>query len=326
MGSVHMNPVNRGACASKPSPREPCGGCLAGNAAAPVPRRILQCLVASLAVLAASALHARPVGCTSSAGQSGLHTSRRQTNSDDTAHDRHRSAQLRACIIEPAEIRSNPEQYLLVDVRSRMDRARLQLPGALNLPLWQVPHSAFIAPDPHRIVLLDKPSKLPRLLRFCARQWRDGDRRYRVLAGGVRGWYRAGGQVTGATSRMATPFELDARALRQLAATPYTWFVVAAAATVPGVLDRRLVHAGGTGPKPVAQALQQVSPNGPLAVVVMSDDRIDRKAWRRVLLAAGLPEPLFYSGGLAAYLEWSRKHRRRVAQHLQPLDSGCRWN
>lgn len=233
-----------------------------------------------------------------------------------------------ACVDEPGRVLAHREDYRLVDVRSPAQVARLRIPGAINLHPRDVVGSPFTADARHRVLLIGNAGLFPRLVRLCARTRAAGDQRFRVLAGGIRAWRRAGGAVQlNAGSGPAGSLEISARLVRELVHTPYTRFVTDATGPVPGVDDDRLVRLTGQTPGEMAEALSAGGRFGrPLQVVVLSNGGIDRGALRQTLLAAGLPEPLFYPGGLAPYRNWLRGHRKMLAQRSQPLHHGCQWN
>lgn len=234
---------------------------------------------------------------------------------------------VRACLIDAGAIQSDLGSYALVDVRAGDEAARLRIPSAMNVRLLDISNSLFVPNDGRSVVLIGDVADAPRSLRACADAREAGGRELRVLRGGVRAWYRAGGQVAGDVAALNKPQTIRASSVWQLLHWPGAVLVTDGSPATMGLIPDFLIDSITRSPDMAAKKIHaQVGQKSLLAIIVMLDRDIDQRAWRHALLTAGLPEPVFYGEGIDAYAGWMKQQQRITAQAGRSLDAGCKWN
>lgn len=233
---------------------------------------------------------------------------------------------LRACLLSPETILAARNHFTLVDVRPAADAAILRIPQVLNLRPADIGNSPFLPGDGH-IVLVGDGSDTARLLRICLEESTDGSIAVSVMAGGIRAWHRAGGDVVGNSQAFDQPWIVASPVVGELIQLPGTWLI--GDMTHPSLAEssRHYLNVAGLDPRAAAKQVRARSRGDtPLATILLLDGDDDLSSWQRAFLSAGLPEPMFHRHGGGAYIAWAKQQANVNSQIGRPLGLGCRWN
>lgn len=235
---------------------------------------------------------------------------------------------MSSCLISPAQVLSDMQPHVLIDVRRPAERAGVWIPDALNLDLRDIGSSPFIPADKTSIVLLGEMRDMPRMLRACQSAATSKTRAVRVLAGGLKAWRDAGGSLLGEALQLDSDRVIAPSVLREFASLPGVWLLNET--DIPPSGAATWMDVSGQLPDTVVSGLRKtIDENPPLAVLVLLDPSLGqgrRALWKNALRAAGLSHPIFYVDGVQAYSAWVERQSGMRAWRSRSLDTGCRWN
>lgn len=91
-------------------------------------------------------------------------------------------------------LKNDPNQYILVDVRGKEFFKKARIPGSINIPLYSLKTKTFLKDK--SIILVSESVANAQLQRTCAKL-NASNFNARILFGGIKLWQEVGGQVTG---------------------------------------------------------------------------------------------------------------------------------
>lgn len=101
-------------------------------------------------------------------------------------------------LIQPGQVRhaiKRDQPVVLVDVRLSSSYQQYRIPGSINIPLSFIRTKRFLADK--FVVLVDEGFQRESLIREIERLKLSGFSRVSILAGGITGWRRTGGDIEG---------------------------------------------------------------------------------------------------------------------------------
>lgn len=231
------------------------------------------------------------------------------------------------CLVAATELLSADARTILVDVRPQRQIARAWVPGAVGIPAVLVGRDPLVKASASA-VLMGNGRDTRRLLRLCTTLRADGLRQVRVLDGGVPGWHRAGGRVTGDTASLEAPLQLDDGELHEMLRHREAALLLAGVdagdaieASAVRIVERQAVS---VSPKAVLKRLD--GRLGSSAIVVMLPSIGGAAAWRDAAISAGMTEPLFYIGDGSRYDKFVKRLASIEEGASRRRDAGCESN
>lgn len=232
---------------------------------------------------------------------------------------------LRHCLVSAQTVLADKSEFALVDLRDPSEFARYRIAGAMNLQRTELARSPFFPHDGRTVVLVGDGADLSRLQWTCLALRSSMRTRVQVLAGGIRAWHHAGGALLGVPGALHKPQVIDAPRVRELLRLPGTWVITDTAQPIAGIAGDQSVLVAPSASAAIQELRQSPSPD-PVAIVLMFEAPMDRAKWRQALLAASLPEPMFFAAGPDAFGQWFTDHTQMLAQRGSNPGLGCRWN
>jgi rhodanese-related sulfurtransferase len=218
-----------------------------------------------------------------------------------------------------------------VDVRSPAQTRAAKIPGALEIPLSDLPQKRFLATLP--IVLVGTGFDEADLADTCRTLRESGFARVKLLRGGVRAWQMAGRPLatTGNEATLDTLAPVDFHAHVRDASWLVVGVGVARDESLPSTLVGLVrVDADAEPQKAIAAieqkraALARASGDArPALMVVVAADASSMVALRSEARRGRVPDVLFLDGGLAGYRRFLDEQQRVAASAGKPLVRPC---
>lgn len=231
------------------------------------------------------------------------------------------------CAVSADEVVNQPDQYVLLDVRDSAKAMYYGPAGAMRMRLRDLGRSPFLARDGRSNVLIGNSEDVLRLLAICHQQSARIGVGMRVIIGGVREWYRRGGEVWGDIGLLDAPLIGGSEEIRSLSRSPSVWVLSDQVSRLAPGMQAKLIDTSKSAPEQVARRLSLLRLSGmPLAIVAIFSAPTNVEPWREALLSHAFPDPIFHAGDIDAYLAWSRQHDLVTDSAARARPLGCRWN
>lgn len=220
------------------------------------------------------------------------------------------------CLIDAATLASRAAPTRIVDVRAPNDALPV-LPDAIRLRPTEVATSLFLSRDTP-LVLIGSALDALRLLPLCAKLHDAGWVDVHVLHGGARAWL-ARADVDADTLGAE---KIDTAALFELMHSPNAVVLTDDPSHFLAGHGARVMAGDDAAIERLARA---PSNERPALIALVAPDAV-ADAMRAQLRAAGLPDPVVYSGHAADLDAWTARHARmRAVAGISPVQD-CKWN
>lgn len=231
------------------------------------------------------------------------------------------------CAVSADEVMNQPDKYVLLDVRDSAKPIHYGPAGAVRMRPRDLGSSPFVARDGRSNVLIGDGVDVLRLLDICQKQSTRAGTRMHVLIGGIREWYRHGGETWGDIRLLDAPHIVGSEVVRSLSRSSSVWVLSDQVSRLAPEMKAKLIDTSKSPPEQVARRLSLLRLSGmPLAIVAIFGAPADVESWRNVLLSHAFPDPIFHAGDIDGYLAWNRQHNLVTDNSARASQPSCRWN